>query len=199
VTAPAGVGMTFDEQMDAVGRYLIDRGYKPGMDRTQLYSTINAGRPGLAHLSDANNGGAPGTVADKVRDQMAAHEVKARALLGGSLPAGSGNTAVATSTGAQPAAPGPTSPLPDVGAPDRGILSPAVDPFKAIADAAKERQDKQMAELAASTAPQVQAPAPPPAPVAPPPAPVDYTGLLLPRIKRGLLADDYSSGLLGAA
>jgi len=75
-------GQSFDEQMNAVGRYLVDRGYKPGMDRAQLYSTINAGRPGLLNARDAAAGGAPGTVLDKVRTQMAGHEAKARALLG---------------------------------------------------------------------------------------------------------------------
>jgi hypothetical protein len=104
---------------------------------------------------------------------------------------GSSKPAVAPSTAALP-----NSPLPDVGPPP----TPPVDPYKLILDAAKERQDKQekeqLVQAAAAAAPQ---PAPPaPAPVAPPPPPVDYAGLLLPRIKRGLLADDYSSGLLGA-
>ena len=99
---------------------------------------------------------------------------------------------------AQPtaAAPGPTSPLPDVAAPDRGILSAAL--IKVTADAAKEKEQQRMAQVAEATAPPPPQPAPAPAPMAPPPMPVDYAGLLLPRIKRGLLADDYSSGLLGA-
>lgn len=74
---------TPSEQMDAVERYLRDRGLKPGMGMLDLYSTINAGRPGLYNRSDANNGGAPGTVRDKVEQQMAAHRAKARAMLTG--------------------------------------------------------------------------------------------------------------------
>lgn len=71
------------EQMKSVVAYLKDRGLKPGMNILDLYSTINAGSPGRYNASDANNGGAPGTVADKVRDQMAGHKAKAIALLGG--------------------------------------------------------------------------------------------------------------------
>ncbi|HEY6020007.1 MAG TPA: hypothetical protein VIY48_08935, partial [Candidatus Paceibacterota bacterium] len=69
------------EQMQAVERYLRDRGLKPGMGMLDLYSTINAGRPGLYNRSDAANGGAPGTVADKVNYQMADHRKAAQALL----------------------------------------------------------------------------------------------------------------------
>lgn len=70
------------EQMKAVVRYLKHRGFKQGMDILDLYSTINAGSPGRYGASDANNGGAPGTVRDKVNNQMGAHRVKARAILG---------------------------------------------------------------------------------------------------------------------
>lgn len=48
-------GQTFREQMVAVEAYLRDRGLKPGMDLKDIYSTINAGRPGLYNRSD--NGG----------------------------------------------------------------------------------------------------------------------------------------------
>jgi hypothetical protein len=51
------------------------------------YSIINAGAPGRYDASDANNGGAPGTVRDKVDSQMGAHRVKARALLASHKPA----------------------------------------------------------------------------------------------------------------
>lgn len=69
----------------AVERYFLQNGWKPGMGRLDAYSIVNAGGPGLYNRSDANNGGAPGTVADKVRSQMAGHEAKARALLGGDI------------------------------------------------------------------------------------------------------------------
>jgi hypothetical protein len=71
------------DQMGAVESYLRDRGVKPGMGMLDLYSAINAGRPGLYDRSDANNGGAPGTVADKVATQMVGHRARANAMLGG--------------------------------------------------------------------------------------------------------------------
>lgn len=79
----ASQGQSFEEQLPAVEGYLTDRGFKPGMGILDLYSTINAGRPGRFNASDAGNGGAPGTVADKVNSQMGAHRAKAAAFLGG--------------------------------------------------------------------------------------------------------------------
>ena len=67
----------------AIARYFRDRGYQPGMGLLDLYSTVNAGRPGLYNRTDANNGGAPGTVRDKVENQMEGHRRRAAALLGG--------------------------------------------------------------------------------------------------------------------
>ena len=78
----ASPNQSFQEQLPAVERYLTARGFQPGMGRLDLYSTINAGRPGLYGASDAGNGGAPGNVADKVAT-MAPHEAKAAAFLGG--------------------------------------------------------------------------------------------------------------------
>jgi hypothetical protein len=69
----------------AVAKYLTASGFKPGMGLLDLYSTVNAGAPGLYNRSDANNGGAPGTVADKVNNQMAGHRRNAEQLLGGSF------------------------------------------------------------------------------------------------------------------
>lgn len=67
----------------AVARYFQSRGYKPGMSFADLYSTVNAGAPGLLGRTDENNGGAPGTVADKVAGaDMAAYRERARAMLG---------------------------------------------------------------------------------------------------------------------
>lgn len=66
----------------AVANYLRSTGVKPGMGMMDVYSAINAGRVGRYGASDANNGGAPGTVADKVNQQMAGHRAKAMALLG---------------------------------------------------------------------------------------------------------------------
>lgn len=67
----------------AVARYLKDAGVKPGMGLMDVYSAINAGRVGRYNASDAAAGGAPGTVADKVNNQMAGHRAKALALLNG--------------------------------------------------------------------------------------------------------------------
>ncbi|MBY6005370.1 hypothetical protein KUV62_15705 [Salipiger bermudensis] len=68
----------------AVARYLRENGVTPGMGLLDIYSTINAGAPGLYNRSDANNGGAPGTVRDKVESQMAGHRRNAERLLGSS-------------------------------------------------------------------------------------------------------------------
>lgn len=74
--------MPIPAQLQAVERYLTDAGVKPGMGLMDVYSAINAGRVGRYGASDANNGGAPGTVADKVNSQMADHAAKADQLLG---------------------------------------------------------------------------------------------------------------------
>lgn len=75
--------MPIEQQVAAVGRYLKDAGVKPGMGLIDIYSAINAGAPGLYDRSDYKAGGAPGTVADKVKYQMEGHKAKAAALLGG--------------------------------------------------------------------------------------------------------------------
>lgn len=103
------------DQMLAVEQYLKDRGLKPGAGMLDLYSTINAGSPGRYNASDAANGGAPGTVLDKVRSQMAGHRDNAQRLLGGAAapnttpspgpaPAGIGRSPPAAAP-ASPAAP----------------------------------------------------------------------------------------------
>jgi hypothetical protein len=74
---------TVDEQVAASIKYLQDRGVKPGMGMLEIYSAINAGGvgPQYAGRSDTAAGGAPGTVADKVNNQMAGHRARAAALL----------------------------------------------------------------------------------------------------------------------
>ena len=81
-------GMPVDAQMRAVEKYLTKAGYRPGMGLMDMYSAVNAGSVGRYGASDANNGGAPGTVADKVNNQMGAHRQKAAAFLG--APGGAG-------------------------------------------------------------------------------------------------------------
>lgn len=72
------------DQVAAAGRYLQDRGVKPGHGLLEIYSAINAGGVGdeFYGRSDAHAGGAPGTVRDKVQDQMAGHRRNAQGLLG---------------------------------------------------------------------------------------------------------------------
>lgn len=103
----ASTDQTFPEQMTSVVDYLKKRGFKPGMGLLDLYSTINAGRPGLYNRSDAGNGGAPGTVADKV-GTMGPHAARARMFLQSgadtaSAPADAGNGGAAAQGGHQEA------------------------------------------------------------------------------------------------
>lgn len=71
----------------AIASYFKASGFQPGMSGLDLYSTINAGAPGRYNRSDANNGGAPGTVQDKWEKQMAGHREKAMRLIGDYPPA----------------------------------------------------------------------------------------------------------------
>jgi len=75
--------MPIEQQVAAAGRYLRDAGVTPGMGLIDIYSAVNAGAPGLYDRSDYKQGGAPGTVADKVKYQMEQHKAKAASLLGG--------------------------------------------------------------------------------------------------------------------
>lgn len=126
-------------QMGAVESYLRDRGVKPGMGLLDIYSAINAGRPGLYDRSDARNGGAPGTVADKVRG-MAAHRVRASLLLDGKLPQGMSRSSQPVASPA-PAAGGASVPLADEG--DQASVdqvAPLIAAAQAIARATQDRE-----------------------------------------------------------
>lgn len=74
----AAIGQALEDQMAAVVRYLQDRGLKPGMNLLDLYSTINAGRPGLYNARDGAT-----TVYEKVTQQMAGHMKNADRVLSG--------------------------------------------------------------------------------------------------------------------
>lgn len=76
-------GMPVEDQLRAGENYLRDAGFKPGMGILDLYSAINAGRVGRYGARDAAQGGAPGTVRDKVERQMGPHRQKAASLLEG--------------------------------------------------------------------------------------------------------------------
>lgn len=66
----------------AVVKYMKNAGVKPGHGLLDLYSAVNAGYVGRYSRTDENNGGAPGTVRDKV-NRMAGegHVANARRLL----------------------------------------------------------------------------------------------------------------------
>jgi hypothetical protein len=80
-------GMPVADQLRAVEKYLRKAGVRPGHGLLDVYSAINAGKVGRYGASDTAAGGAPGTVRDKVLNQMDAHRAKAAALLGRSGPA----------------------------------------------------------------------------------------------------------------
>jgi hypothetical protein len=87
-------GQSFQEQLPGVAAFLQDRGYKPGMSMLDLYSTINAGRPGKYNAVDGTT-----TVADKVNNQMGGSRAAAAKWLGqdstvGSMTAGVANPGV---------------------------------------------------------------------------------------------------------
>lgn len=67
---------TFKEQMPAVVRYLKSRKFKPGMGLMDLYSTINAGSPGLYDRSDGY-----GTVRSHTAKMIATHTARAERFL----------------------------------------------------------------------------------------------------------------------
>lgn len=73
---------SISSQIEAVGKYLADAGVKAGDGLLQIYAAINAGNAKNINASDANNGGAPGTVLDKVSGQMDDHKARADGLLG---------------------------------------------------------------------------------------------------------------------
>lgn len=79
---PAGSQLGGD---GAIASYFRGNGWEPGMGMLDAYSIVNAGGPGLYNRSDANNGGAPGTVRDKVEGQMEGHRRNAAQLLGNAL------------------------------------------------------------------------------------------------------------------
>lgn len=66
----------------AVENYFTASGWRPGMGMLDAYSIVNAGGPGRYNASDTAAGGAPGTVRDKVEQQMDGHRRNAARLLG---------------------------------------------------------------------------------------------------------------------
>ena len=101
----------------AIVNYFQGSGWKPGMGMLDAYSIVNAGGPGKYNASDTAAGGAPGTVRDKVEQQMGGHREKAVQLLGGPAvtPPAAGPTP--QPTGGPPVTPPAAGPLPDIGKP----------------------------------------------------------------------------------
>ena len=75
------VASSIGEQVKAIGGFLKERGVKEGDGLLQIYAAINAGNAKRINASDANNGGTPGTVLDKVSSQMEGHKRRAEGLL----------------------------------------------------------------------------------------------------------------------
>jgi hypothetical protein len=128
----------------AVASYFRSSGFKPGMSGLDLYSTINAGSPGRYSASDAANGGAPGSVADKWNNQMRGHRQKALALLGGgvdhtatnSIPAGTPQAAIQA-----------VSPVAD----PEGLFSPGADVAAADLEFARQATGPEVSPSAGAT------------------------------------------------
>lgn len=76
------INSQLDPENGAVWKYLENAGVKEGMGLLDIYSAINAGGVGLYNRTDENNGGAPGSVQDKVNG-MGDHRAKAARFLGG--------------------------------------------------------------------------------------------------------------------
>lgn len=104
---------TIADQVEAAGRYLEDRGVKYGDGILPIYAAINAGHASKINASDSNNGGAPGTVLDKVRDQMDGHRRNAVALIGGSFKPTTVSPDLSSASIETPAAPDKQVQLPD--------------------------------------------------------------------------------------
>ena len=113
----------------AVVKYLRSNGVTPGMSLLDVYSTVNAGAPGLYDRSDAAAGGAPGTVRDKVEQQMGGHRAKAMALFAPREEGGSMGAANAMAQGGQ--VPGYVDPM--VSAPNGRVApTPSVEVAQAL-------------------------------------------------------------------
>lgn len=149
--------MPVPAQLEAVGRYLQDRGVRPGMGLMDVYSAINAGGVGLYNRSDAHVGGAPGTVADKVNNQMAGHRQKAQSLLGQAQPqAPDMASGWYPSSPAPPPQPAPAMPQGQPSVPQMGVIAPQAQQQQPqsqsegiLAGLMQERADQEMEGLLA--------------------------------------------------
>lgn len=142
-------GQPVGEQLQAAEKYLTDAGVRPGASLMDLYSAINAGGVGRENRSDAAAGGAWGTVADKVKYQMADHRKKAEALLGGKFTPGPASTGGAAQPGPQMAAAAPAlGPAPSAFFGDIVAPQAAPDFGTVIGNYAAQRKQRADAEQA---------------------------------------------------
>jgi hypothetical protein len=117
----------------AVVKYLRSNGVTPGMSLLDVYSTINAGAPGLYDRSDAAAGGAPGTVRDKVENQMGGHRAKAMALFAPREETGATGAVNAMAQGGQMPMPEAAYVDPMVSAPNSRVApTPSVEVAQAL-------------------------------------------------------------------
>lgn len=163
----------------AIANYYRSRGWRPGMSELDAYSIVNAGAPGRYNARDAAAGGAPGTVADKVRGQFAPHRAKAAAFLGSiadklpvpaqrpdiSLAAYGGprNSTTSTAAATLPYTVGAQPGQPQTGAIPRWVWNPEQGQGQEVGDDyAIEWQRPSPTRMAAASNAPVQTDAPPP-------------------------------------
>lgn len=83
----ANQGQSVTEQMEAVVKYMLDRGVRPGMPIENVYAAVNAGRANLTERGDTANGGIVGNIREfTTGPQMQPYRAMARGLLGAYAP-----------------------------------------------------------------------------------------------------------------
>lgn len=115
-----GNDFSVQSQMKGIVKYMRDNGVKPGMPLVNVYAAVNAGGAQKIYASDTKAGGTWGTVLDKVRYQMGAHQAKATALLRDVSPS---STAVAAERGPPDKPPPPLTVVAAVPPPSTGAAA----------------------------------------------------------------------------
>jgi hypothetical protein len=147
----------------AIVKYFKGNGIEPGMGLLDMYSIVNAGKPGRYNARDEAAGGAPGTVREKVENQMGGHRVKAVKLMSDDSPPsespmpmprpGNAPTGLLNMAGATPPAGSPAMAVLGGGATSEGtsldrLGAPKVNTTKARAPARMPTQMPDQASLA---------------------------------------------------
>ncbi len=192
------------EQRESGGKNVPNYKYGPGFTASGHYQMINATWRRWARDAGIDVSQYPTAMSapKEVQRAVAEHGFKTEGfrpweatkhLVGQEAKYGGPQT-TATKTAAAPVVPDPTSPLPDTvtAAQLRGLLAP--DPIQQVIEDREKEQRAQPQPPPPAPQPPPPAPLPPPAPVAPP---ADFSALLIPRLRRGLLADTGYGGLLG--